>query len=393
MTDTGPTTWQLVRGLRRGRLPDQGTAPQRHDLLSQLLAPLVSVAILATLFLLATGPSHASGAASPGGTADGTSSPPATSAAASGGAAPDRPGTTPISFTGPVDPEPTELRAYYGKRVAWAVVPRRRGLRLRDRRGPGRLQETERREDDDRAAPAGQPPARTPRIGSLFINPGGPGGSGNRLRQDAPSFFDDACARALTTSSLRPAGDGGVRSGPMLPPTPTSTRCMPPTPRRTRPPNGPPAASPCGAQPALPRQGRRPRGTDGHGVRRPRPRRPAVQPWRTSGSTTTASATHDDRRRLTPTSSPAEWASWSLDSAVLPDALAEETPTSRTSMPARGSADDFDNVVTDFVTDCGSSITCPLGADTPAVSPHPRRVSRPPSTGSRSRRVRPACPA
>ena len=58
-----------------------------------------------------------------------------------------------------------------------------------------------------------------------------------------------------------------------------------------------------------------------------------------------------------------------LDSAVLPDALAEDEPSQQdVDAAARGWADDFDDVFDDFVTDCGSSIDCPLGADTPAAS-------------------------
>ena len=58
-----------------------------------------------------------------------------------------------------------------------------------------------------------------------------------------------------------------------------------------------------------------------------------------------------------------------LDSAVLPDAPTEPRPTQQeVDASARSWAYEFDDVVDDFVTDCGSSIECPLGKDTPTVS-------------------------
>ena len=52
------------------------------------------------------------------------------------------------------------------------------GHRVCDRPGPARLRPAERPQDQRRARPATRPTTRAGRIGSLFINPGGPGGSG-----------------------------------------------------------------------------------------------------------------------------------------------------------------------------------------------------------------------
>jgi pimeloyl-ACP methyl ester carboxylesterase len=353
-----------VRGLRRGRLPAQGNgAGRRHDLLSRLLAPLASLAILATLLLLATGPSHAPGAASSGG----PSSPPAASAAASGGADRDRPGTTPISFTGPVDPEPTELRAYYGKRVAWATCRDDAAFDCGTVEVPVDYGQPNgaRTTIALRRLPASGP---GPRIGSLFINPGGPGGSGIDFAKDAPSFFDDAVRARYDIVGFDPRGMG--ESDPVRCFTDADLDAMyaaDPTPDT--------AAERAAAQRAPAERNRRCLARGGALAAR------MGTEFVARDLDVLRSAVGDERLNYYGVSYGtmigAVYADFFtsrvglmvLDSAVLPDALAGETPSQQdVDASARGPADDFDNVFNDFVTDCGSSTTCPLGADTAAVS-------------------------
>ena len=119
----------------------------------------------------------------------------------------DRPSTTPIVFTGPVEPEATELVAFYGRRVRWQAcdddetydcgtvkVPvdyaRPHGattavaLRRLEASGPGA------------------------RIGSFFINPGGPGGSGIDFAREAPYVFGDAVRARYDIIGFDPRGMG-----------------------------------------------------------------------------------------------------------------------------------------------------------------------------------------
>ena len=222
---------------------------------------------------------------------DAASSPPAASAAASEAPTATGRSTTPISFTGPVDPEPTELGAYYGKRVAWAVVPRRRDLRLRR---PSRCRSTTasrtgatttialRRLAGLRAGPPHRVAVHQPRRSGRL---------GHRLREGRAVLLRRRRARALRRRRLRPAGDGRVRSRPMLHRRrPRRDVCRRPHPghrRRTGRRSGEPlqiatgAASP-GAAPSRPGWAR---------SSSPATSTSCGQPWATSGSTTTASAT------------------------------------------------------------------------------------------------------
>jgi pimeloyl-ACP methyl ester carboxylesterase len=358
-----------VRGLRRGRVPAQGNgAVRRHDLLSQLLAPFVSLAILAGLLLLAAAP-----VTGPAGDASVT---PTTTREASGGSGgsdrPDgengdeEPERTPITFTGPVEPDPAELAAFYGKPVAWQecedddlydcgtvtvpvdyAKPRGATTRIALRRLEASL------------------PAQ--RIGSLFINPGGPGGSGIEFVNDAAYVFGDAVRERYDVIGFDPRGMG--ESDPV--------DCM----------SDADLDAMYGADP-----------TPDTAAEREAARRAPVERVRhclARGGALTAhmgtesvardldvlrSAVGDERLNYYGVSYGtmigALYADFFtsrvglmvLDSAVVPDALAEEAPSREdVDAAARGAAYDFDDVVDDFAGECGDGADCPLGADTKAV--------------------------
>lgn len=113
----------------------------------------------------------------------------------------------PIVFAGTPDPEPAALRRFYDAKPAWAVC----------------------KDDDefqcatvtvpiDHAKPDGgtvglalrRLPAREPdqRRGTLFINPGGPGGSGVDFAAEAESFFGDAVLDTWDVVGWDPRGMG-----------------------------------------------------------------------------------------------------------------------------------------------------------------------------------------
>ncbi|MEW1954492.1 alpha/beta hydrolase [Terrabacter sp. NPDC080008] len=361
-----------MRGLRRRRVPAQGNgAGRRHDLLSRLLAPLVSVAILATLLLLAAAParvpadagSHTGGSGPAVAVGAGPSAAPGDRAAAIG----DRPSTTPFTFTGPVQPNPAGLGAFYGKRVTWAtcadderfdcgtvVVPvdyeRPRGARTSVAL---------------RRLPASGPAHR---IGSLLINPGGPGGSGIEFVGEAPDFFGDAVRQRYDIVGFDPRGMG--QSDPV--------RCL-----RDSDLDAMYAADPTPDTP----------GERAAARKAPAERNRACL---TRGGPLAArmgsefvardldvlrSAVGDERLNYYGVSYgtmigalyaqffPSRVGHVVLDSAVLPDAREEATPSQQdVDASARGWADEFDDVVDDFATDCGSSVECPLGKDRAAVS-------------------------
>ncbi len=364
-----------MRGLRRGRVPAQGNgAGRRHDLLSRLLAPFVSLAILAGLLLLAAAPLT--------GPADEASAGPTTSRDASDG--PDRsdgsdgsdgesgesgdeqPQRTPIVFTGPVDPDPAELAGFYGKRVAWHecedddlydcgtvtvpvdyAEPRGATTRIALRRLEASI------------------PAQ--RIGSLFINPGGPGGSGIDFVDDAPYVFGDAVRERYDVIGFDPRGMG--ESDPVDCVSDADLDAM------------------YGADPtpdtAAEREAARRAPVDR--VRRCLARGGALAAHMGTESVARdldvlRSAVGDERLNYYGVSYGtmigALYADFFtsrvglmvLDSAVLPDALAEEEPSrEHVDAAARGWATDFDDVVDDFAGECGDVTDCPLGADTKAV--------------------------
>lgn len=363
-----------MRGLRRGRVPAQGNgAGRRHDLLSRLLAPLLSAAVLAALFLLAVAPSH--GPAEPPPIASGGSATPSPASSGPGDADgkradPDRPATTRISFPGPVvaeAPEQPELAAFYGRAVSWHSC-----------------------DDDelfdcgavtvpvDYADPAGgttsialrRLEASVPkeRIGSLFINPGGPGGSGIDFVSEAPSFFGDAVRERYDVIGFDPRGMGESDAVDCLSDADLDAAyAADPTPDT--------AAERAAYRRAPAERNRRCLARGGVLAAN-------------MGSESVArdldilrSAVGDERLNYYGVSYGtmigAVYADFFtsrvglmvLDSAVLPDALGEEEPTQEeVDAAARAWAYDFDDVVDDFATDCGSSIECPLGKDTEAVT-------------------------
>lgn len=323
---------------------------------------------MAGLLLLAVAPAHWPGeVALPAPSASSTGSP--APQAVSARPEDDRPAqhgpkATPITFTGPLDPEPAELSAFYGRTVAWTECP----------------------DDDlydcgtvkvpvDYAKPAGATttialrrlPASLPaqRTGSLFINPGGPGGSGIDFADEAPYVFGDVVRERYDVIGFDPRGMG--ESDPVDCLTDAELDAMyaaDPTPDT--------AAEKKAARTAPAERNRRCLARGG-----------ALAAHMGTESVARdldilRSAVGDERLNYYGVSYGtmigAVYADFFtsrvghmvLDSAVLPDALAEEAPSrEEVDAAARGWADDFDDVVDDFATKCGAD--CPLGTDTEAV--------------------------
>lgn len=275
--------------------------------------------------------------------------------------------TTPITFTGPVDPEPAALHAFYGKHVSWKPCeddatfdcgtvtvpvdygqPRGATTRIALRRlkaaGPGK------------------------RIGSLFINPGGPGGSGIDFVAEAPDFFGDPVLEHYDVIGFDPRGMG--QSDPVDCLSDADLDAMyaaDPTP------NTP--ADQAAARAAVLERNRRCLARGG-----PLAARMGTE-FVARDLDILRSSVGDERLNYYGVSYGtmigAVYADFFtsrvglmvLDSAVLPDALAGPTPSQRdVDANARSNADDFDDVVDDFATECRSSGPCPLGKDTAAVS-------------------------
>ncbi|NUR79029.1 MAG: alpha/beta fold hydrolase [Dermatophilaceae bacterium] len=362
-----------MRGLRRGRVPAQGNgAVRRHDLLSRLLAPFVSLAILAGLLLLAAAPVTGPAGEAPATTATSrdASDPLEGEDGEDGEEGGDRPSTTKVSFQGPVDPEPAALAAFYGKPVRWQSC--------RDHSDPALFDCGTVRVPVDYGTPAGAVTtialkrlrAASPekRIGSLFINPGGPGGSGIDFADEAPDFFGDDVLDRYDVVGFDPRGMG--ESDPVECFTDAELDAMyaaDPTPDTD--------AEKAAARLAPAQQ-----------MRRCLARGGALAAH--MGTEAVArdldvlrSAVGDERLNYYGVSYGtmigAIYADFFtsrvglmvLDSAVLPDALVGEAPTQdEIDDEADSWASDFEDVLGEFVDECGSSIECPLGADVEAVT-------------------------
>jgi pimeloyl-ACP methyl ester carboxylesterase len=187
--------------------------------LSRLLAPLVSVAVLATLVLLAASPSHRPGDATAGdatsavtsGTpAPGSSSPDPDGAAGAGGGAPPR---DRVELGTPTSMPAQGLDVFYDQAISWRPC---------DDPGDGRDSEDDRcgtvRVPVDYLAPRGETveialrkvPAGNAkaRKGTLFINPGGPGASGLEFAMEARDFFSDDVREVWDVVGFDPRGIG-----------------------------------------------------------------------------------------------------------------------------------------------------------------------------------------
>ncbi|RKT79003.1 alpha/beta hydrolase family protein [Terracoccus luteus] len=196
------------------------------------LVALTSVVVLGALVALATGgPGSAGGQVDAGRPASGTTSGPtgagsATSPATTDPTDPSAPWKTPpqqAAFvpSGGVAPEPAQLRAFYGQRLAWGDCPDDDyEYADPDDEGAGHDCATVRVPVDyDRPtgaslqvalhrAPASDPAAR---LGTLFVNPGGPGESGIDLAADAASYFGPDVLARWDVVGFDPRGIG--RSG------------------------------------------------------------------------------------------------------------------------------------------------------------------------------------
>lgn len=320
---------------------------------------------MAGLFLFAVAPAHGPGEAAPSTSTTGDRTPQAAPAQPEEDQPTERgPRTTPITFTGPVDPEPAELSAFYGRTVAWAECPDD------DLYDCGTV-----RVPVDYTKPAGATttialrrlPASLPaqRIGSLFINPGGPGGSGVDFADEAPYVFGDVVRERYDVIGFDPRGMG--ESDPVGCLTDAELDAMyaaDPTPDT--------AAEKEAARRAPAERNRRCLARGG-----------ALAAHMGTESVARdldilRSAVGDERLNYYGVSYGtmigAVYADFFtsrvghmvLDSGVLPDALAEEAPSrEEVDAAARSWADDFDDVVDDFATKCGAD--CPLGSDTEAV--------------------------
>ncbi|WP_323097684.1 alpha/beta hydrolase [Intrasporangium sp. YIM S08009] len=334
--------------------------------------PVTALAVLGTMFWLATGPQpvHRPSGVKASGPVVSTSAPdgpgPAAGSDVSLGVG-THPTSTPIIFTGPVDPEPSELSAYYGKPVAWTPCDDDETFDC----GSVRVPVDYRKPTGATATialrrlPASEPARR---IGSLFINPGGPGGSGLDFATEAPDYFGEAVRQRYDVVGFDPRGMG--RSDPVDCLSDADLDVM------------------YGADPT----------PDTEAERRAWQRGPAERNARclarggalaaNMGTEAVArdldvlrSAVGDERLNYYGisygTMIGAVYADFFtsrvgymvLDSAVLPDALADPAPTQdQVDDAARSWAFDFEDMVDAFVTDCGASVTCPLGADKGVVT-------------------------
>jgi pimeloyl-ACP methyl ester carboxylesterase len=218
-----------VRGLRRGRVPAQGNgAGRRHDLLSRLLAPFFSAAILAALFLLAVAPTHGVGEApSSAGPAPRASSPngstPTPTGTSSGASGSDDKSRDKVKLGTPTSTPAQGLEVFYDQTISWLPC---------DDSGDDSGDDSDDHSDDDsgsdrcgtvrvpvdyldprgeaveialRKVPAGH---QGKRRGTLFINPGGPGASGLEFAQEARDFFSDEILDVWDVVGFDPRGIG-----------------------------------------------------------------------------------------------------------------------------------------------------------------------------------------
>jgi len=282
-------------------------------------------------------------------------------------AGPGRPATTPITFTGPVDPEPADLAAFYGKAVTWTKCDDDARFEC----GTVAVPVDYKRPGGDRTSIALRrlvAPGPGKRIGSLFINPGGPGGSGIEFADAAPDFFDEAVRERYDVVGFDPRGMG--ESDPVDCLTDADLDALyaaDPTPDTP--------AERAAARRAPAERNRRCLARGG-----PLAARMGTE-YVARDLDILRSAVGDERLNYYGVSYGtmigAVYADFFtsrvglmvLDSAVLPDALDEDVPSRQeVDAAARGWADDFDDVVDDFATKCGSSVECPLGKDTAEVS-------------------------
>ncbi|EWT07406.1 hypothetical protein N864_07915 [Intrasporangium chromatireducens Q5-1] len=164
-------------------------------MLRRLRAPATAVAALAVLFALATGSTTGEPATAPAVVA----AKPAVRHTATA--------TQPaISFTQPVAADPAGLERFYGQRVAWG----------RCARGWGDCASVwvPLDHDDPEGAtvpislyrlPAGLPAKRK---GTLFINPGGPGGSGTDFAREAHRYLGEDVRSVWDVVGFDPRGIG-----------------------------------------------------------------------------------------------------------------------------------------------------------------------------------------
>ena len=195
-------------------------------MLSRLLAPFVSVAVLTTLLLLASSPSHAPGDGSSGAAATATSGPPdpgssspdpERAASTNGDAAPqDR-----VELATPTSTPAQGLDVFYDQAISWLPC---------DDTGDAGGSDADADADADadrcgtvrvpvdyldprgetveialRKVPAADEKARK---GTLFINPGGPGASGLEFAMEARDFFSDDVREVWDVVGFDPRGIG-----------------------------------------------------------------------------------------------------------------------------------------------------------------------------------------
>ncbi len=338
-----------------------------------------TAAVLGVLLVLATGstgergsvtssaayPSSSSG---PAPTSTAPSTPDDAGAGADGGpVAPSGPETTPIAFSAPLAPEPTELAAFYRQRLTWRPCDDDRAFDCASARVPVDYAEPRGAVTTValRRLPAAEPATRR---GSLFVNPGGPGGSGLEFAAEAPDVFGDAVRERFDVIGFDPRGMGGSDPVECLTDAELDTLyAADPTPDT--------AAEKAAAR-------RAPRARNERCLRRGGALAARM------GSEFVArdldvlrAAVGDDRLNYYGVSYgtmigalyadlfTSRVGLMVLDSAVETDAVEAPDPSQEElDASARSWAQAFDDVVDDFATDCGSSVACPLGEDTEEVS-------------------------
>ena len=233
--------------------------------------------------------------------------------------------------------------------------------------------------DNDRPQPRAGPgaPTRPDRVGSVVVNPGGPGAPGTTMAENATGYFRPSCSSASTSSpSTRAAPASPTRSTAC--PTPTSTSSSPRTPRPTTPPrarrSSPTRTTFFAGCVAELRRARRPR-LDRRG--RPRHGRAARGAGRGAAELPRVLLRHDARVDVRRSSSPKNVGRFVLDGATDPTLDFRDNALSQ--------AAGFQTALDAYVDDCVGDGDCFLGDDRAAALARSTTCS----TTSRSSRCRP----
>ncbi|MFG3224520.1 alpha/beta hydrolase [Kitasatospora sp. NPDC048194] len=155
-------------------------------------------------------------------TSGGSSSAPAPAAASATALASATPSATPTPTAKPTGADDPALKAFYGQQLAWAPCRNDGDQSAEDQADTSALQCSTLKVPLDYAAPDGgtldvaviRNPAvkQDQRIGSLILNPGGPGGSGVAMVKGGPKRFDGPVHDRYDLVGFDPRGVGGTSS-------------------------------------------------------------------------------------------------------------------------------------------------------------------------------------